>query len=104
MSTPVYQFWAASQVDTPDCVGHNRGVQRVRFTQSTRKHRIGRAHALHVMNNCTPTITAATSELPERRTWIGADDRGVELEIVAVVEPDYLLVIHVMPAHFRRSR
>jgi hypothetical protein len=34
--------------------------------------------------------------------WIGPDDRGIDLEIVAVVEPDYLLVIHVMPAQYRR--
>jgi hypothetical protein len=77
-------------------------VQRVRFTQSTRKHRIGRAHALHVMNACEPIVTPATEEHRERRTWIGADDRGVELEIVALVEPDYLLVIHVMPTQYRR--
>jgi hypothetical protein len=34
--------------------------------------------------------------------WVGPDDRGLEFEIVAIVEPDYLLVIHVMPYHFRR--
>lgn len=58
---------------------------------------------LHVINNYTPTITPATHEHRERRTWIAADDRGVELEIVAVVEPEYLLVIHVMPTRYRRS-
>jgi hypothetical protein len=34
--------------------------------------------------------------------WIGTDDRGVELEIVAVVLPDRYLVIHVMPTALRR--
>lgn len=39
--------------------------------------------------------------------WIGADDRGRELEIIAVqVTPAegeaYLLVIHVMPTQLRR--
>ena len=34
--------------------------------------------------------------------WIGPDDRGVELEVIAIVEPDHLLVIHVMPHHVRR--
>lgn len=77
-------------------------MQRVRFTQSARKHRIGRAHALHVLNTCTPKVIDATDEHRERRVWIGPDDRGVDLEIVAVVEPDYLLVIHVMPAQYRR--
>jgi hypothetical protein len=38
--------------------------------------------------------------------WIGADERGRELEIIAVeIDPgddaDYLLVIHVMPTGFR---
>ena len=32
----------------------------------------------------------------------GPDDRGLELEIVAIVEPEYLLVIHVMPYRYRR--
>jgi len=27
---------------------------------------------------------------------------AVDLEVVAIVEPDYLLVIHVMPYQFRR--
>ena len=35
--------------------------------------------------------------------WIGIDDRGLELEIIAVVTPEYLLVIHVMPYRFRRK-
>lgn len=82
-------------------VVQNRRVQ-VRFTRSTRKHRIGRAHALHVMNTSEPAITPATTDASERRTWIGPDDRDLELEIVAVVEPDYLLVIHVMPTDLRR--
>ena len=36
-------------------------------------------------------------------TWIGDDERGRELEIVAVDRPDCLLVIHVMPTHHRRN-
>jgi hypothetical protein len=34
----------------------------------------------------------------------GPDDRGVELEIIGVVQPDYLLIIHVMPVHYRRGK
>lgn len=47
-------------------------------------------------------MVAVAEDLQERLVWIGPDDRGVELEIVAIVEPDYLLVIHVMPHQFRR--
>ena len=45
---------------------------------------------------------AADEDLQERLLWIGPDDRGMELEVIAIVEPDYLLVIHVMPHQFRR--
>jgi hypothetical protein len=76
---------------------------RVRFSQSARRHRIGKAHALHVMNTSEPEVIPADETTNERRLWIGPDDRGLDLEIVAVVAPDYLLVIHVMPHHFRRS-
>ena len=77
---------------------------RVRFSQSARRHRIGKAHALHVMNTSEPEVIPADDTMNERRLWIGADDRGLDLEIIAIVEPDYLLVIHVMPHHFRRSK
>ena len=54
------------------------------------------------MDTVEPTVVPADEAVPERRVWVGPDDRGVELEIVAIVEPDYLPVIHVMPYHFRR--
>jgi hypothetical protein len=73
---------------------------QVRFTRPARKHRIG--HALHVMNTVAPVVTPAITQASQRRTWIGPDDCSVELGIVAVVEPDYLLVIHVMPTHYRK--
>jgi hypothetical protein len=34
--------------------------------------------------------------------WIGRDDRGVELEMVALDLPDAVVVIHVMPTASRR--
>lgn len=40
----------------------------------------------------------------ERLVYIGVDDRGRELEIIAVLMPEYFLVIHVMPTAFRRDR
>ncbi len=36
-------------------------------------------------------------------SWIGNDDRGRELEIVAIERPDCYLVIHVMPTHYRKA-
>ncbi len=78
----------------------------MRFTRGARKHRVGRAHALHVMTNVEPTTIPATQTEDERLIWVGHDDRGIELEIVAVLieEQSLVLVIHVMPTGLRRNR
>jgi hypothetical protein len=34
-------------------------------------------------------------------TWIGFDDRGAELEIIAIRKPDCILDIHVFPVALR---
>lgn len=77
----------------------------VRWTRGARKHRIGRASAWHVIGNVRPTRTTTIGGA-DAWLWIGADERGRELEIIAVDltpaegEP-YLLVIHVMPTQLR---
>ena len=76
----------------------------VRFTRPARKHRIGKGHAMSVIRTATPHYVRATDELVARRVWIGPDDRGIELEIVAIVLPDMLLVIHVMPTAYRNRK
>ena len=78
----------------------------VRFTQAARRHRIGRASARHVMATATPNATN-TDAGSAAWQYIGPDERGRELEIIAVEiepadEPAYLLVIHVMPTSLRR--
>lgn len=77
------------------------GPKPVRFTRGSRKHRIGRGSARHVI----ASAAADTSTDPETGettlTWIGKDDRDRELEIVALEREDCLLVIHVMPTHYR---
>lgn len=72
----------------------------MRWTKASRKHRIGRAHARHVMATVEPT-TATTSKGNAGLLWIGPDDRGVELEVIAAVLPGRYLVIHVMPTALR---
>ena len=74
----------------------------IRFTRSARKHRIGKGHALFVIGNVEPEFIEVGRFPDDQYVWIGTDDRGVELEIVAVIKPDCLLVIHVMPTHLRR--
>lgn len=49
------------------------------------------------------TRYTATEDLDARIEWIGPDDRGVNLEVVAVELPDLWLVIHVMPTALRRN-
>lgn len=66
------------------------------WTQSSRRHRIGRAHARHVINTTKP-IAITTADGSNGLLWVGPDDRGLELEIVAVVLPELYLVIHAMP-------
>lgn len=46
--------------------------------------------------------TPATPTLDARLVWVGKDDRGIELEIVALDLPDAIVVIHVMPRELRR--
>jgi len=43
-------------------------------------------------------------EQPRRLVWLGADGRGLMLEIVVIETPNYLLVIHVMPHDLRRRK
>ncbi len=59
-------------------------------------------HAMHVITTCDPTAVAATDSVDARLVWIGSDDRGIELEIVALDLPDAVVVIHVMPTDLRR--
>ena len=75
----------------------------MRWFRSARRHRVGKAHALHVMTTITPTLVPATDAYDERLVWIGEDDRGIELEIVALALLDAVVVIHVMPTALRSS-
>lgn len=70
------------------------------WTQSSRRHRIGRAHARHVINTVEPSAIT-TADGSEGLLWVGPDDRGLELEVIAVALPKWYLVIHVMPTALR---
>ena len=75
----------------------------IRFTKSARKHRIGKGRALYVIENYSPGYVHGRLNTKDKLIWVGIDDRGLELEIVAVAGNDYLLVIHVMPTIFRKA-
>lgn len=74
-----------------------------KFTRGSRKHRIGRGSAEYVMANVQPQVIPADGDADERFVWIGEDERGRELEIVALNLDEMVLVIHVMPTHYRKA-
>jgi hypothetical protein len=84
-------------------------VPEIRFTQGARKHRIGRSSARHIMATATPAETH-TAQGNAAWMYIGHDERGRELEVIAVeIEPagghdGFLLVIHVMPTRLREGK
>jgi hypothetical protein len=55
----------------------------IRFTQAARKHRIGRASVRHVMSTVIPA-GIVTTQGSQAWIYIGADERGRELEVIAV--------------------
>jgi hypothetical protein len=57
---------------------------------------------MHVITSTDPVPVPATDTADARLVWIGQDDRGVELEIVALDLGETLVVIHVMPTSLRR--
>ncbi len=67
-----------------------------------RRHRIGKAHAKFVIDSVVPDHVPMTATADARLVWIGEDDRGIELEIVALDLDDAVVVVHVMPTALRR--
>jgi hypothetical protein len=76
--------------------------REIRWYRSARRHRIGKAHAMHVINSIEPEYVQATATTDARLVWVGEDDRGVELEIVALDLDEAVVVIHVMATELRR--
>ncbi len=74
----------------------------LRWYRSARRHRIGKAHAKFVIDSVVPDHVPATATADARLVWIGEDDRGIELEIVALDLDDAIVVVHVMPTALRR--
>ena len=78
-------------------------MREIRFTVSSRKHRIGRAHVRFVLTTTTP-IEVRTNRGDVGWLYVGPDDRGVVVEVIAVlIDDDVLLVIHAMPHAFKRG-
>jgi hypothetical protein len=77
-------------------------VKPIRFARGSRKHRVGKKSAFHVIAMTAATITTDPDTGETTLSWIAGDERGRGLEIVAIDKPDCYLVIHVMPTHYRK--
>jgi len=74
---------------------------KIEFTQASRRHKIGRAHVRSVMATTQPT-PITTNSGAQGWLYVGPDERGCVLEVVAVTTADdTLLVVHAMPYRFR---
>jgi hypothetical protein len=72
-------------------------VTRIRVVRSGRRHKIGVAHIAAVMKAVDPV------QVGDQLLFLGVDDRGIELEIIAVPDDrnsETLAVIHAMPTEF----
>lgn len=57
---------------------------------------------MHVITTVEPERVPATDVADARLVWVGPDDRGIELEIVALDLDEVIVVLHVMPTSLRR--
>lgn len=76
----------------------------IRFSQSARKHRIGKQRVLFVIANSAVEELLPEGAKPHRLLWLGVDDRGLELEVIGIPIPRGVLIIHVMPRIYRRGK
>jgi hypothetical protein len=69
----------------------------VEFTQSTRRHKIGRARVRQALADPVVVVRIEEPHDPRvRMLYLGDDESGRALEVVAVEEADRLVVIHAM--------
>jgi hypothetical protein len=69
----------------------------VEFTQSARRHKIGKARVRQVLADPLVVVRIVGEHDPRVRLLIlGDDDTGRALEVIAVEEDDVLIVIHAM--------
>jgi len=72
-------------------------VMDVQFTPSAHKHGATVGNIISVLNAVgEPQVVTSEDSRSVELWWFGTDDRGVELEVMGVERPDYLLVVHAM--------
>lgn len=77
------------------------------FTQSARRHRIGRAHAKYVIATYEPVPTFTPRGEPGLE-WVGADETGRELHVIGAWKGHrgalVIVVMHVFPTALNRRK
>ena len=69
----------------------------VTFTQSARRHKIGRTRVRQVLEDPVAVINVESPDSSSSRLLVIGEDRtGRPLEVIAVFEGDDLVVIHAM--------
>jgi hypothetical protein len=76
---------------------------RVLWARSARRHRVGRGSAKHVVQTAIPSVHLESGRDPQL-WWVGPDERGRVLEVMAVWQEDLLLFVHVMPMALRERK
>jgi hypothetical protein len=71
---------------------------------ATRKHRIGIARIIAVMENADVVKPTMTKRGEPGTFYQGYDNRGREIELIVVEGEDYDLVVHAMPVDYRRRK
>ena len=69
---------------------------KLRFTKSARKHRVGRARAVYVVEHPFTVVTVARPGAVEILMHLGDDETGRAFEVGVVQEDDTYVIIHVM--------
>ena len=65
----------------------------------------GHARARFVIENNEPMQRPGLFKNEKKLTWVGNDDRGLELEVIGIEDADEIFIIHVMPTIFiKRGR
>jgi hypothetical protein len=75
----------------------------VQIISGARKHGISRRRIEHALLSQTEAEAIGTETTDPKIRFVGRDERGEEIEMVAVVLPGLLLIIHAMPTHCRRK-
>lgn len=73
------------------------------WTQSARRHRVGRGSAKYVVRTAIPSTHLEPGRDPQL-WWVGPDERGRVLEVMAVWQEDLLMFVHVMPMALRERK